>query len=57
MHVEFPDVSFGSYPYYRDNGYGVNFVMRSTDAKQLGEAVDGVRQMIRDVGAEPVEGN
>ena len=57
LHAEFPDVSFGSYPYYRDNGYGVNFVMRSTDREQLGKAVDGVRQMIRNVGAEPVEGN
>ena len=58
---QFPDVSLGSYPFFRraepgsdqTSSYGVNFVLRSTDASRLAEAREAVRAMIRAEGAEP----
>lgn len=57
----FPDVSMGSYPFFRRaepgseqiSSYGVNFVLRSTNAERLEQARCAVRAMIRDEGAEP----
>lgn len=61
LQVQFPDVSLGSYPYFRRaepgsdkvSSYGVNFVLRSTDAVRLALARDSVRAMIRAQGVEP----
>lgn len=61
LQTQFPDVSLGSYPYFRRagpgsdqvSGYGVNFVLRSTDAGRLAEAREAVRAMIRAEGAVP----
>jgi len=61
LQAEFPDVKMGSYPYFTrsDPGsglpstYGVNFVLRSTDAPRLALAHEAVRAMIRAQGAEP----
>ena len=58
---QFPDVSLGSYPFFRRaepgsgqvSSYGVNFVLRSTNAERLGLAREAVRAMIRSEGAEP----
>ncbi len=61
LQAQFPDVSLGSYPYFRRaepgsdqvSGYGVNFVLRSTDAGRLADAREAVRAMIRAEGAVP----
>ncbi len=61
LQEQFPDVSLGSYPYFRRTGpgpdqafsHGVNFVLRSTDAGRLALAREAVRAMIRAEGAEP----
>ena len=37
--TEFPDLSFGSYPFYTDGIYGTNIVGRGTDAVKLGIAM------------------
>jgi len=50
-----PDVDLGSYPFYRQEGYGTNLVMRGTDEKELDEMLEEVRQMIIGFGAEPFE--
>lgn len=52
-----PDVDLGSYPFYRQDGYGTNLVMRGTDEKELDAMLQTVRQMIIDFGAEPFEDN
>ncbi len=60
---QFPSVKMGSYPYFqradpnsaKPSVYGVNFVLRSTDAALLEQAANGVRNMISELGAEPVE--
>jgi len=59
---QYPDVSMGSYPYFRppprgEEGvlpvYGVNFVLRSIDPERLSAAAEAVRSMIRAHGATP----
>lgn len=43
----FPDVSIGSYPYFRAGRAGVNLVLRSTDPGRLRAAAGEVRAMIQ----------
>ncbi len=47
---DFPDVSMGSYPTFRDNKPMVQLVLRSTDAARLAEVTDGLKQKLRDAG-------
>lgn len=46
----FPDVTIGSYPYFRHGRLGVNLVLRSTDRARLDEAVHAVRDLIAELG-------
>ncbi|MCB1692789.1 MAG: competence/damage-inducible protein A [Pseudomonadales bacterium] len=50
-----PDVDLGSYPFYRQDGYGTNLVMRGTDEAELEQMCDEVREMIRHFGSDPIE--
>jgi molybdenum cofactor synthesis domain-containing protein len=52
---EHPDVDLGSYPFYRQDGYGTNLVMRGTDEDELEVMLEKVRKMIIDFGAEPFQ--
>lgn len=46
VQLRFPDVTIGSYPFFRSGRLGVNLVLRSTDAGRLDAAAAGVREMI-----------
>lgn len=48
-------VSFGSYPWFTPEGFGVHLVARSADPAALEKAVADLMQMIRARGAEPEE--
>ncbi|MEQ1808791.1 MAG: competence/damage-inducible protein A, partial [Terricaulis sp.] len=48
-------VSFGSYPWFTQEGFGVHLVARSADPVALEKAVSDLMQMIRARGAEPEE--
>src|SRR3954468_8090004 len=51
-----PGVTIGSYPFFRDGGYGSNFVIRSEDedlAKAIGSELS---RRLRAAGFEPFEG-
>lgn len=50
----FPDVSIGSYPYFRMGQMGTSLVARGTDAEAVAGAVAAIAQMIRDLGGEPL---
>ena len=50
-----PNVDLGSYPFYREEGYGTNLVMRGTDESELDEMLDEVKGMIIGFGAKPLE--
>jgi len=52
----YPNVDVGSYPYFQSGKFGAALVMRSDDEDTLAACADAVRQMIRDLGAEPIEG-
>ncbi len=54
---EHPEVDLGSYPFYRQDGYGTNLVMRGTNEIELDLMLEKVRQMIVDFGAEPFQDN
>ena len=48
-----PDIDLGSYPFYRQDGYGTNLVMRGTNEAELDVMLEKVKAMIVDLGEEP----
>ncbi|MBH61645.1 MAG: competence/damage-inducible protein A [Alphaproteobacteria bacterium] len=51
----FPDTDIGSYPFYRSGRFGTTLVVRSTDSERIDAAVEEIKSMIREMGAEPEE--
>ncbi|MBT4160197.1 MAG: competence/damage-inducible protein A [Gammaproteobacteria bacterium] len=49
----YPEIDLGSYPFYREDGYGTNLVMRGTNETELDEMLREIESMIRNLGAEP----
>ena len=50
---EHPNIDLGSYPFYREDGYGTNLVMRGTDESELEVMLKKVEALIIKLGAEP----
>lgn len=46
-------VAIGSYPYYREDGYGVQLVARSRDPVAVEKVAQAIEEIIRNAGAEP----
>src|ERR1700759_2504823 len=42
----FPDLAIGSYPYYREDGFGVQWVARGRDATQVEAAAKAIESLI-----------
>lgn len=51
---DFPDLALGSYPYYREDGSGVQLVARGRDAETVENAARAVEKLVRELGAEPL---
>jgi molybdopterin-biosynthesis enzyme MoeA-like protein len=51
-----PGVAIGSYPFFRDGGYGSNFVIRSEDGELAQRTGSDLAERLRAAGFEPVEG-
>jgi len=51
-----PGVAIGSYPFFKDGGYGANFVIRSEDGELARATGDELSERLRQAGYEPVEG-
>ena len=51
-----PQCQIGSYPFFRDGGYGANFVIRSEDGELARRTGDELASKLREAGYEPVEG-
>jgi molybdenum cofactor synthesis domain-containing protein len=51
-----PSIDIGSYPFFRSGEVGSSIVLRSTDEAELAVAAEKVRDVMRALGAEPVEG-
>ncbi len=47
---QYPDISIGSYPYFRAGTLGVNLVIRGTSQSRLDSAAEDIRQMISGLG-------
>jgi molybdenum cofactor synthesis domain-containing protein len=47
------DVAIGSYPFYREDGLGVQLVARGRDPDQVAEAATEIEQAVRSLGFEP----
>ncbi len=56
LQAKYPDVSMGSYPFYRGGSFGVTLVFRSTDEAVLATVAGEAAEMIRSLGAEPIMG-
>lgn len=50
-----PGVSFGSYPWFTPEGFGLHVVARSADAVALAKAGEDLKALIRACGVEPEE--
>jgi molybdenum cofactor synthesis domain-containing protein len=55
LQARFGELDIGSYPFYRKGKFGVSLVLRGTDKDRLGEAVAELGDLIRSLGAEPIE--
>jgi molybdopterin-biosynthesis enzyme MoeA-like protein len=56
LQQRYADLDIGSYPYFRQGRYGASFVMRGTSRDRLAAAAVELREIIRNLGAEPIEG-
>lgn len=52
---EYPEISLGSYPFFKDNIYGTSLVMRGTDGDKLSLVFGKVQSMVRALGGTPME--
>ncbi|WP_339635350.1 competence/damage-inducible protein A [uncultured Sneathiella sp.] len=55
LQSRYPDVSMGSYPYFRQGEVGTNLVLRSTDVAALNRAFDELMQAVAELGAVAIE--
>ncbi len=55
LQARYPEVEMGSYPFFQGGQLGANLVLRAFDAGQLAEAAEAVADMVRGLGAVPVD--
>jgi molybdenum cofactor synthesis domain-containing protein len=55
LQARYPNVSMGSYPFFRDDRLGASIVLRSTDDDALDVATEEMRAMMIDLGGDPME--
>jgi molybdenum cofactor synthesis domain-containing protein len=51
-----PGVAIGSYPFFKDGGYGANFVIRSEDGELAERTGSDLADRLREAGFDPVKG-
>jgi molybdenum cofactor synthesis domain-containing protein len=56
LQKRYPKLDIGSYPFFRQGRFGASFVIRGTDAEAIGRAAAELRTIIRNLNAEPIEG-
>jgi molybdenum cofactor synthesis domain-containing protein len=54
IQIAHPTVAIGSYPFVRENGPGVQLVVRGRDAGQVAAAADSVENALKADGIEPI---
>jgi molybdenum cofactor synthesis domain-containing protein len=56
IQADFPDLDMGSYPFYRGQRFGTTVVFRGTDEADLNAAAEAFRDIVRQNGQEPIDG-
>jgi molybdenum cofactor synthesis domain-containing protein len=56
LQQRYPSLDIGSYPFFRQGKFGASFVIRGTDEQAIGNAAAELRTIIRNLDAEPIEG-
>jgi molybdenum cofactor synthesis domain-containing protein len=56
LQQRYPKLDIGSYPFFRQSKFGASFVIRGTDEEAIGDAAAELRTIIRNLNAEPIEG-
>jgi molybdenum cofactor synthesis domain-containing protein len=56
LQQRYPSLDIGSYPFFRQGKFGASFVIRGTDEEAIGRAAAELRTIIRNLNAEPIEG-
>ena len=56
IQAAYPTVDIGSYPFFREQGYGTNLVARGADQDALDEVAEALRALIVKYDATPHEG-
>ena len=56
LQTRYPVLDIGSYPFFRQGKFGASFVIRGTDEEVIGNAAAELRTIIRNLNAEPIEG-
>ena len=56
LQARYPILDIGSYPFFRQGKFGASFVIRGTDEEVIGNAAAELRTIIRNLNAEPIEG-
>jgi molybdenum cofactor synthesis domain-containing protein len=54
---EHPGASIGSYPFYRDGGFGADFVVRSDDEELAERCAKALRNRLKESGVETTDAN
>jgi len=52
---QYSNVEIGSYPFFRDGHFGATLISRGTDVAELELVAENIRQMIRELGGEPID--
>ncbi|MCG8493563.1 MAG: hypothetical protein MI743_18235, partial [Sneathiellales bacterium] len=55
LQKRYPDVSMGSYPYYRQGEVGTNLVLRSIDKGELDQAIEDLLEILKEFGCSITE--
>jgi len=56
LQQRYADLDIGSYPFFRQGKFGASFVLRGTEQGRLDAAAVELRALIRELGAEAIEG-
>jgi molybdenum cofactor synthesis domain-containing protein len=56
LQERYPMLDVGSYPFFRGGRFGASFVIRGTEQAKIDAAAEELHGIIRNLGAEPIEG-
>ncbi len=55
LQEDYPEISIGSYPFFKDRKFGINVIMRGTDKDHLDELTSALKEMLKLLGGKILE--